>query len=232
MSVSQAASALEDSRRTSLTTIVQQEIERLILAGEIRAGERLNEHALAARLGVSRGPIREAARGLEKAGLVRRIAHRGAFVREISVGEAAELYELRATLFGVACQRVAEAHDPRQHAVLSRLVEQMADAQRRGDSAAYYPLNLQFHDGVIRFARSPRLEAIYTSLVKEMHLFRRRALSSAPNMGKSNAEHEGILASIVAGRTAEARRRGELHVLAGMRRFLAMIGDKGPAMPP
>lgn len=226
------AEALESQRVTSLTSIVQQELERLILSGELTAGQRLNEHALAAQLGVSRGPIREAARGLEKAGLVRRIAHRGAFVREISVGEAEDLYDLRAALFGLACQRVAEAANPAHHDALGRLVAQMAAVQRRGDTAAYYPLNLEFHDCVIRFAGSARLEATYASLVKEMHLFRRRALSSVTNLGESNAEHEAILASIVAGRAAEARRRGELHVIAGKRRFLAVLKHKDPARPP
>ena len=101
------AAALEMRRSHSLATLVQQEIERLILDGDLKAGERLNENALAARLGVSRGPIREATRGLEKAGLVKLVVNRGAFVREIGLAEASEIYDLRALMFGLACQRVA-----------------------------------------------------------------------------------------------------------------------------
>jgi DNA-binding GntR family transcriptional regulator len=218
-----APSALEIRRSHSLTTLVQDEIERLILSGEIKAGERLNENALASRLGVSRGPVREAARGLEKAGLVRVVVNRGAFVRQISTDEAAELYDLRAALFGMACRRVAERHSQEQLDSLGELVSRMERAQRRRDAAAYYPLNLEFHDALLHFAGSARLEAMYAGLVKEAHLFRRHALARAPNMRASNAEHRALLAAIAAGRAVEARRLGEQHVLAGKRRFLASI---------
>jgi DNA-binding GntR family transcriptional regulator len=218
-----APSALEIRRTHSLTTLVQDEIERLILSGEIKAGERLNENALASRLGVSRGPVREAARGLEKAGLVRVVVNRGAFVRQISIDEAAELYDLRAALFGMACRRLAESRSQEHLNVLAALVSRMERAQRRRDSAAYYPLNLEFHQALLRFSGSARLEAMYGGLVKEAHLFRRYALSRAPNMRASNAEHRALLAAIAGGRAAEARRLGEQHVFAGKRRFLAAI---------
>lgn len=221
-----AAAALEMRRSHSLATLVQQEIERLILGGDLKAGERLNENALATRLGVSRGPIREATRGLEKAGLVKLVVNRGAFVREIGLAEASEIYDLRALMFGLACQRVAETRDPERLKVLAGLVKRMDGAQRKADAPAYYPLNLQFHETLIGFADSPRLAAIYASLVKEAHLFRRRALSSNVNMAKSNAEHRRILGAIVAGRALEARKLGEAHVLAGKRRFLAAVGEK------
>jgi DNA-binding GntR family transcriptional regulator len=223
----EAPSALEIRRSHSLTTLVQDEIERLILSGEIKAGERLNENALATRLGVSRGPVREAARGLEKAGLVRVIVNRGAFVRQISTDEAAELYDLRAALFGMACGRVALARRREHHDVLSDLVARMERAQRGRDAAAYYPLNLEFHQALLRFSGSARLEAMYGGLVKEAHLFRRHALSRAPNMRESNTEHRALLVAIVAGRAAEARRLGEQHVISGKRRFLAAIESDG-----
>ena len=57
-------------RTQSLTSLVQREVERLILTGVLAPGERINEQHLAARLQVSRGPVREALRGLEKARLV------------------------------------------------------------------------------------------------------------------------------------------------------------------
>ena len=62
-------------------TLVQHELERMILAGELAPGAKLNEVAIAERLGVSRGPVREAFRALEEAGLVRLEKNRGVFVR-------------------------------------------------------------------------------------------------------------------------------------------------------
>ena len=79
------AAARFDARNIqTLTGAVQQEIERRILTGEIAAGARLSEVALATSLGVSRGPIREALRGLAEAGLVDSIANRGVVVRKIA----------------------------------------------------------------------------------------------------------------------------------------------------
>ena len=75
-------------RSNSLPTLVHRELERMILAGELAVGAKLNEEAVAELLGVSRGPVREAFRALEESGLVRLEMNRGVFVRQISVEEA------------------------------------------------------------------------------------------------------------------------------------------------
>jgi DNA-binding GntR family transcriptional regulator len=62
----------------------------------------INESALAQIFSISRGPIREACRSLEKSNLVRVVTNRGVFVREMSVAQAAEIYDVRAHLFGLA----------------------------------------------------------------------------------------------------------------------------------
>jgi len=77
---------------SSLTSLVQIELERMILSGELAPGSKLTEVALAARLGVSRGPLREAFRMLEEAGLVRTEKNRGVFVRDIPIEEAIDDY--------------------------------------------------------------------------------------------------------------------------------------------
>ena len=73
---------------SSLPSLVQAELERMILSGELQPGAKLTEMTLAARLGVSRGPLREAFRMLEEAGLVRTEKNRGVFVRDIPLDEA------------------------------------------------------------------------------------------------------------------------------------------------
>src|SRR3989449_11056532 len=83
---------------SSLPMLVQKELERMILAGEIAVGAKLNEVALAERLGVSRGPVREAFRALEESGLVDLEKNRGVFVRQLSVEEGDGIYEMRAAV--------------------------------------------------------------------------------------------------------------------------------------
>ena len=82
----------------SLTMLVQRELERMVLTGELAVGKKLNEAELSTRLGVSRGPVRESFRALQETGLVRLEKNRGVFVREISVAEADDIYEIRASV--------------------------------------------------------------------------------------------------------------------------------------
>src|SRR4029450_10537367 len=93
---------------SSLTSLVQAELERMILSGALAPGEKLTEVALAARLGVSRGPLREAFRMLEEAGLVRTEKNRGVFVRDIPVEEAFKIFDLRAAMDELVGRRLAE----------------------------------------------------------------------------------------------------------------------------
>src|SRR5262245_45906427 len=99
--------AVAAHKQTSLTAIVRAEIIRMIENGTLLPGAWINEADLAARLGVSRAPIREACRGLEQSGLLNFVVNRGAFVREISRAEAAELYDLRSALFALAGKELA-----------------------------------------------------------------------------------------------------------------------------
>jgi DNA-binding GntR family transcriptional regulator len=98
-----ASRSLLDLRRSNtLSLLVAKAINRMIVAGEFPQGARLNEVELAARFGVSRGPVREALRSIERDGLVVAIANRGVFVRAIDNQAASEIYDLRAALFSMA----------------------------------------------------------------------------------------------------------------------------------
>src|SRR5688500_7075102 len=91
----------------SLTTVLEREIEGLILSGELPPGDRINEIQLAKRFGTSRGPIREATRSLEGRGLVEVVRNRGVFIRRLTVEEALEIYDVRSALFGLAGRLLA-----------------------------------------------------------------------------------------------------------------------------
>lgn len=216
-------------RTQSLTSLVQREVERLILTGELAPGERINEQHLAARLRVSRGPVREALRGLEKTRLVEARVNRGVYVREISVEQALEISEMRGLITGYVCARLAAASTAEQRAHLAALIEDMAVAIAAGDAKAYYDHNLAFHDALMDYAGNARAKEMYDALVKESHLTRRKSLFSARAMAESNAEHRVILDAIRKGDAAAARAAGEAHIVGGKRRFLDAIGLPEPA---
>lgn len=225
----EAPSALEIVRTRSLSSLVAQEIERLILSGELPAGERLNEQQLAARLGVSRGPVREAVRGLERSGLVVAVRNQGSYVRKVSAEEALEIYDLRAAITGLACARLAESATSEQLAALRALVKRMEAARRADDPRSYYAANLEFHASLLAYGGGPRARRLYEDLGNELHLYRRRALVQPENMRESNAEHGVILRAIAAGDAAAARAAGESHIAGGKRRFQAT--DTTPQKP-
>jgi DNA-binding GntR family transcriptional regulator len=213
--------ALEILRTRSLASLAAQEIERLILDGEIAAGARLNELALATRLGVSRGPVREAIRALEGSGLVVTVINQGSFVRRVSAAEAHELYEVREALTGYACAHLARHATPDRIGELDGFVRQMTDAEAAGDAADYYALNLAFHSALLDFAGNSRALRIHEELGNELNLFRRRSLVSAEGMRASNAEHAAIVRAIAARDPVAAREAGAAHIAHGMRRFVA-----------
>ncbi len=193
----------------------------MILAGELAAGEHLHEQALATRLGTSRGPVREAIRGLERIGLVVTVVNQGSYVRQVSEAEALELYEIRALLTGQSCAILARTVTPEQRRALRDLAQGMATAHEADDAAGYFALNRQFHEALLGFAGNARAARICGELGNELNLFRRRALSVAQNMRQSNAEHAAMLDAIEAGGPARARAAGERHIRGGKNRFTA-----------
>jgi DNA-binding GntR family transcriptional regulator len=207
----------------SLSRHVQLELERLITEGELQPGERLNEVALAKRLGVSRGPVREAARALEKSGLVTVIVNRGAFVRALTLDEAMDIYELNAVIFGLAASQLAVSITAAQAMELQALVGGMDRAGAASDPDAFFALNVRFHHCIVSFARNRQAEAVYSDFTKKLLLFRRRSFDREGNMQQSNNEHRALLQALAAGQSGLARERAESHARAGRARFLGAI---------
>ncbi|HET8746704.1 MAG TPA: FCD domain-containing protein, partial [Ramlibacter sp.] len=201
-----------------LSRSIAEQLKELIYAGEFKAGDRLNEAALAARMGTSRGPIREAIRILTGTGLVTPVVNRGVFVRQVSVRELLEIYELRALVFGFAAARAAENVDEDWRARFEAQLEAMDQAAQAGDSGRYYELNVQFHELVLRLANNQRAHQLYDSYVKELHLYRRQNFNAPGNMRRSNAEHRRIYEAIARGNAAKAKQYAEEHIEAGRQR--------------
>src|SRR5215471_14492296 len=204
---------------SSLPMLVQRELERMILAGDLAAGAKLNEAGVAELLGVSRGPVREAFRALEESGLVRLEKNRGVFVRQIGIAEADELYELRAALDEWAGRRVAQSATPEQIKELRSLCERMDRAAAKNDVDAYWPLNLEFHDRLVTFAGNSKLLATYRRLVNELSLFRRQTLALGGTLPVSTREHREIVDKIASGNAAAAGKALHDHVMASRQRM-------------
>ena len=194
------ATAFEILRSRSLNDLVQEELERRILTGDLLPGDKLNEEEIAGKLNVSRGPVREAFRALESAGLVRTEKNRGVFVRQVSLAEADEIYEVRAGLDELVGRLLAARITPAQVTELRELLKKMQQAARARSVADYYPLNFAFHDRLAQLTGNGTLLAAYRRLVNELHLYRRETLArNAASFPVSTREHSAIVDALAKG---------------------------------
>ena len=205
-----------------LSRQIAEQLKQLIYAGEFKAGDRLNEAALAVRMGTSRGPIREAIRILTGTGLVTPVVNRGVFVRKVSIKEMLEIYELRALVFGFAAERACDNVTDADRARFESLLEGMDTAAQENDSGLYYDLNVRFHELILTLSNHERARQLYDSYVKELHLYRRQNFNAPGNMRRSNVEHRRIFEAISKGNAAKAKQYAEEHIQAGRQRLLAL----------
>lgn len=206
---------------TSLTRLMAEAVERLILSGELAAGSKLNEALIAERYGVSRGPLREAFRLLEESGLIRQEKNRGAYVRKIALEEAAEIYEVRAGLDATAGRLLAAIITPEQITSLRKLTEQMQQAAVDNDVDRFHPLNLSFHDQIVAMTGNQALAEVYRRLVKQLALFRRRNLLVPLAIPHFADEHSAIVDLLAAGDGPGCGEALYAHAQGGRQRMLA-----------
>lgn len=205
----------------SLTSVVQQEIERAILVGEYAPGSKLIEAALALKMGVSRGPVREAFRMLDEAGLVRTEKNRGVFVRDIPIDEAVEIFDLRAAMDELVGRQLAKNITAAQLKEIRGLVDAMEKTVKADDAYNYHLLNLQFHDRLVELTGNRKLTSIYRKLIKELSLFRRLNLAEGWLMPASANEHRQIVKAIASGDPDVAGRAMYGHAMESKDRTIA-----------
>ncbi|RZL57974.1 MAG: phosphonate utilization associated transcriptional regulator [Variovorax sp.] len=220
--------AIAQLQRSSLTQLVQAEIERMILDGELGSGAKLTESTLADRLGVSRGPVREAFRMLEEAGLVQTEKNRGVFVRHVPIEEALEIFEVRAVMDLYVGRKLATTLGTVEIRELRQLVDAMDLAVKAGDARDYHRLNLRFHDRTLELAGNAKLTATYRKLVNELSLFRRQNLTGE-SMAVYSREHRQIVKAIAAGDAEAAGQAMYQHVMNSRERTLRNHEQKQPA---
>lgn len=218
--------AIETLQQTSLPQLVRREVERMIIAGELSAGDKLNESTFALKLGISRGPVREAFRSLQETGLVRLEKNRGVFVRQVTPEEAAELYEVRAALEEFTVRKLAQTITEAQLAHLRAIVGDMEGAIGRQDAENYFSLNLAFHEQLIESTGNCKLMETYQRLANELRLYRRRSMEEEHNLPESLQEHRRILNAIANHDAIEAVQAMADHIEGGRARGLA--ANRGP----
>ena len=190
-----------------------------ILSDNLPPGTELQEVALAASLGVSRGPLREALGRLSAEGLVTIRPRNGAVVRSLSKQEFVEAYQVREALetfaLRLAVPRLTEEDVQTLQTLIDRMVEQ-ADAD---DVPGFFKTNTAFHEALVEISGNRRLRDLHHQVARQLGRYRMRSLALRGNLQRSIAEHREILDAAQCGDTEQAVQLLSEHIRVPLRRL-------------
>ena len=152
------------SRNPPLRDLVAEDLRRRIVSGVDAPGSRLVEESLAAELGVSRGPVREALRVLAAEGYVELLPRRGALVAKLSDATAEEMIVVRTRLQALAARLAAAKGGAEAAARLHAVCDQATTMLSAGDEDGVAELNSAFHACVVEYADNPFLTQLLTPM--------------------------------------------------------------------
>ncbi|HLX29079.1 MAG TPA: GntR family transcriptional regulator [Casimicrobiaceae bacterium] len=195
----------------------------MVLNGTWRSGESLSERELAAKLKVSRMPVREALRKLQHDGLLDIVPFRGAFIRKLTAAEVRDIYEVRQAVEGMAAFLAARGGGASKlapfRALFSELPRTTAAALRKSQQTG-----AAFHTAIIEISGNAKLLAIAESLRTQIVLTLNMALKHDPERVRlSIAEHLSILDAIERRDASEARERMVAHLASGLESRLHIL---------
>ncbi len=217
------AYADKDDRPEALTRIPLRDqavaaIRKLITSGSLAPGARLNEAELAMRLGISRGPLREAIQRLGAEGYVEFRRNRGAFVRTLTLEDVRSMYELREILEVAAARLAAERATTdgvtRLESLVSRTEQALADGSE-------HPQGLDLHRVLFDLAENPYLSQVGVELRTHVLLARLTSNSVPERTREALAEHHWIVSAVAAGDPTAAGEAMSVHIRASLDYALA-----------
>jgi DNA-binding GntR family transcriptional regulator len=211
-------------------------IQHALLSGQLNPGDRLAEGELAAALGVSRTPIREALRQLDSDGLVVVLPHRGTFVRTLDPLRGRQLYEARLLVEPATARAAAARITGEQLEALRPLLDSALNEAKAGDMGGASIDSEAFHLALFRIAGNDVLLELWTRVWAEWQLFRVCAWRNEPHRPRAVANEHAALYDALAARD-EARAGAVMtdhlaHAWSHVERFLATSGagyGPGPA---
>jgi DNA-binding GntR family transcriptional regulator len=186
--------------------VAAEALREAIAVGRIQPGERIKEVPLSQALGISRGPIRDALRLLERDGLVELIPNRGAVVPEVRAVDVLEVYALRASLGSLALHKLM-LEGPVPEKVLERHLARLRDAVARGRSKHSADADLRYQTAIIAASGLPRVLAEFDRLTWQVRIFIATLdISVEDKLPRILAEVEALHEAIVDRRQADAER--------------------------
>ncbi len=230
MQVAAAETARNDAVENLSTRLVRL-LERAITTGELKAGERLEEAALAERYRVSRTPIREAVRELAACGLVEIRPRRGAVVRTVSPADLAEMFEAMAELEASCALLAARRAGAADLARLEEAQSDCRDAAEASDAAAYAQGNRRLHCALYAASHNQYLAEVTLGLYRRLEPYRTLLFEFPERRAASVREHDAILKALAGGDGKVAASCVRAHVSILGDRFTALTSSLRTSEP-
>lgn len=199
--------------RTSLRHDAIQTLQAAIVAGALRPGEVYSAPALAAQLGMSATPVREAMLDLAKDGLVETVRNKGFRVVELAESELDELTELRLLIEVPSVGEVAaRGLSTAEYAGLAALAEQIEQSAMRRDLIALNKADLEFHTGLLALLGNATLVRTVRSLRTRSRLYGMARLADAGQLHPTSAEHRRLVELVHSGDRVAAENLMRHHI--------------------
>jgi DNA-binding GntR family transcriptional regulator len=210
-------------------------LQQAILTGRLKPGERLVESQLAAKLGVSRGPVRAALRELAYQGLVNISRYKGASVQAMTLTDVEEVYTLRACLESFAVELVIERATEEDIQELERSVADICETIKLHDLPRVVELDLEFHSRLVLAAHNRHLEILMQTIHPQIKMFMiatKMAFATHQDLQEIAREHGQLVRSIRERDVAGATDAISKHIRQSGERLLAAIKAFSDAASP
>lgn len=199
----------------SLVDTLAERIEAAIISGDLQPGSKLSEQALAASLGVSRGPLREAIRRLEGRKLLQRTPNIGVHVASLSPSDLYEILQVREALEGMACALAARNMSDSELEALSDLLDQHQQQKSVQEGTGYYQesKDFDFHFRIVKGSRNVRLvQMLCEDLYYLLRVYRYKSSTKPGRAKQALREHKDIVAALKRRDPVEAESKMRLHI--------------------
>jgi DNA-binding GntR family transcriptional regulator len=191
---------------------VAAKIREMIHKGVLVRGQRIIEAEICEQIGVSRTPLREALRMLESEGLVELFPHKGVFIRQPSMDEIQEMFDVMGVLEGMCARLTAEKMTAAGWRKIERLHQKLEAHYAEGDREKYIAVNNVFHALVQELAGNRVLDEVVANLRGKVALYRHQQIYEARRFDESIHEHREILDALRRREPDVAERRMKRHL--------------------
>lgn len=202
--------------KVGITTQVTDAIREAIVLSDYEPGEKLSEKQLAEFYNVSRTPVREALKQLDREGLVQVMPRVGTIVAKPTLDELNELFELKESLEGLAASSFAKRIAPEEVTEIEQMIISMEEAVASNNLDLYVEANQQFHVAILEGSRNSKLKYILNLLLNQMpyRSYVHMSIQVPNRLEHSLKEHRDIFQALKSGDHVHAESSMKLHVKA------------------